>query len=88
MPIVINNLNISLDQGYDELKAKAAKKLKISSRYIKDFKILKESIDARKKNDIKFNYSVKIVCENEKKIVSKLKNRDIKIGEQIGRAHV
>ncbi|APM37607.1 NAD(P)/FAD-dependent oxidoreductase [Clostridium kluyveri] len=82
MPIVINNLNISLDQSHDELKAKAAKKLKISSRYIKDFKILKESIDARKKNDIKFNYSVKIVCENEKKIVSKLKNRDIKIEEE------
>ncbi|WP_368489050.1 NAD(P)/FAD-dependent oxidoreductase [Clostridium sp. BJN0013] len=82
MPIIINNLNISLDEDYDELKIKVAKKLKISNKYIKNFKILKESIDARKKNNIKLNYSVKVICENEKKIVSKLKNKDIKIEEK------
>lgn len=82
MPIVINNLNISLDEGYDQLKLKVAKKLKINSRHIKDFKIIKESIDARKKNDIKLNYSVKIICDNEREIVSRSGGRNIKIEEE------
>jgi uncharacterized FAD-dependent dehydrogenase len=43
--------------------------------------IIKKSIDARKKNDIKFNYSVDIVCDREKNILSKIQDKDVKFEE-------
>lgn len=82
MPIIINNLSLTLYEDPNELKKRAAKKLKISNKHIEDFNILKESIDARKKNDIKFNYCVEVFCDNEKKIISKLNSKDVKIKEK------
>ncbi|WP_125153977.1 NAD(P)/FAD-dependent oxidoreductase [Clostridium rectalis] len=82
MPIRINNLILNIDEDMDFLKEKVTKKLKISSDSIKDFKILKESIDARKKNSIKFNYTVEVACDNETKIVAKANNKDVLI-EQV-----
>ncbi|GAA0716321.1 FAD-dependent oxidoreductase [Clostridium malenominatum] len=81
MPVRINNIILDIEEDLSILKEKACKKLKISSDKIKDFKILKESIDARKKDSIKFNYSVEVFCENEKKIVSKSQDKDVKLEE-------
>lgn len=79
MPITINNLTLNIEEEKSLLKEKAAKKLKIRTKDIKEFKILRESIDARKKNIIKFNYSVEIKCENELKVVSKINDNNIKL---------
>lgn len=81
MPVRINNIILDIEEDLLTLKDKACKKLKISSDRIKDFKILRESIDARKKDSIKFNYSVEVSCENEKKIVSKLQDKDVSLEE-------
>lgn len=76
MPIRINNIKVSLDNDISCLKKEAAKKLKISREAIKDIRILKESIDARKK-DIKLCYHVEVDCENEGKILKKVASNDI-----------
>ncbi|GAA0078232.1 NAD(P)/FAD-dependent oxidoreductase [Clostridium sp. CTA-5] len=78
MSIRINNLNLNIDDGLDILKDKICKKLKISKEDIKEFNIIKESLDARKKNEIKFNYCVDIKCNKEKKILSNIKDKDVK----------
>lgn len=57
------------------------KKLKVSTNSIKSFKILKESVDARKKDSIKFNYAVEVTCDNESKVVSRARDKDVKIEE-------
>ena len=58
MAIKINNIALNLDEDIEKdiscLYKKAAKKLRIDQKNLKNLKILKESIDARKKNDIKF----------------------------------
>lgn len=74
--IRINNIILDIDEDEENIKKKAAKKLKISEENFKKFKILRESIDARRKNTIKFNYSVEVQCENENKIISKIHGRD------------
>lgn len=79
MTIRINNIQLTIDEDISLLKKKAAKKLRIKSEYIKNLKILRESIDARRKNNIKFNYMLEINCENEKKIVCKSNLKDVKI---------
>ncbi|MEW9095620.1 MAG: NAD(P)/FAD-dependent oxidoreductase [Clostridiaceae bacterium] len=81
MPIRINNIILDIEEDIFNLKEKVCKKLKISSDKIKDIKILKESIDARRKDNIKFNYAVEVFCDNEKKIFSKVRDKDIKLEE-------
>ncbi|MDT8715866.1 FAD-dependent oxidoreductase [Clostridium sp. 19966] len=77
MTLRINNITLGLDDDISMLKDKVCKKLRVSNKIIANFKIIKESIDARKKDNIKFNYSVNVDYENEESIVKKLKDRDI-----------
>ena len=52
MTIRVNNIVLSLDDDISILKKKVSKKLKISIDEIKNFKIIKESLDARNKDNI------------------------------------
>lgn len=79
--IRINNINLSIDDDIDVLEKKICKKLNISKDSINKLDIIKKSIDARKKNDIKFNYCVDIVCDEEEKILSKIHDKDVKFEE-------
>ncbi|KAJ52284.1 hypothetical protein BD780_003512 [Clostridium tetanomorphum] len=81
MPIRINNVILDIEEDMKTLKEKVAKKLKVSTNSIKSFKILKESVDARKKDSIKFNYAVEVTCDNESKVVSRARDKDVKIEE-------
>ena len=81
MAIRINNINLSIDDDLDALENKVCKKLNISKENINKLNIIKKSIDARKKNDIKFNYSVDIICDQEENILSKIHDKDTKIEE-------
>lgn len=77
MSIQVNNIILSIDEHKEDIKLKVSKKLKINEKDIKELKILKESIDARKKDSIKFNYQVSLECDNEDNIVKKLKGNEV-----------
>ncbi|GAA0125020.1 FAD-dependent oxidoreductase [Clostridium sp. CTA-19] len=79
MWIKVNNLSLSIEEDINTLKTKAAKKLKLSEKDIKNFRICKESIDARKKDNIKFNYAVEIACDNLEKVAKKANDKDVTI---------
>jgi len=81
MTIRVNNIVLDIDDTLDSLKIKAAKIMKVQKSEIKDFRIAKESIDARKKNNIKFNYAVLVKMDNEMEIVTGANNKDVKIEE-------
>lgn len=81
MTIRINNLSLDIEEDIQLLKGKAAKKINISELDINNFKISRESIDARKKGQIKFNYSVLLDCDNESRVVLKSKDKDVVIEE-------
>lgn len=81
MSIRVNNIVLDIDEDIEALKVKVLKKLNLKQNEIKAFKIVKESIDARKKNSIKLNYSVEVSCENESRIVAKAKDKDVKVQE-------
>ena len=81
MAIRINNVILSIDDDIDVLERKIYKRLNISKDNIKKLEIIKKSIDARKKNDIKFNYCVDIFCDKEEKILSKIHDKDVKFEE-------
>lgn len=78
MSIRISNINLDIDDDINELPKRAAKKLRVSEKEFKSMKILKKSIDARKKNTIKFNYTVEVQCNAEDKILTRIHDRDVR----------
>jgi len=73
--IRINEIKLSLDEDEILLKQKAAKALKINEKYIKSLTIFKKSVDARKKDDVHFTYSIDVVLSlDEQQIVAKCKS--------------
>ncbi len=82
MAIRINNIILSIEEDNSLIKKKVAKKLRIKEEDIHSLKIIKESIDARKKDDIKFNYCVDIICDNEKSVVKKINNNNVKLEDE------
>lgn len=79
MAIKINNIALSIDEDKSLLLNKVLKKLKVPKEEIQSFKIIKESLDARKKNDIKYIYCVEVEHMNEEKLVKKLKDNNVKL---------
>lgn len=78
--IRINEIKLSLDEEEIELNKKAAKILKVNEKYISSLTIFKKSIDARKKDDVHFTYSVDVTLSlDEEQIVSKVKSNKVSI---------
>lgn len=69
VPIEENNL--------EEIKKQVAKKIKIQKEQILDLKLIKKSIDARRKNQIFYVYEVDIQIKEENKILKMNHSKDI-----------
>ncbi len=82
MQIEIKNLKLPIEEMDSKqelllLKNTAAKKLKLSSQDVTELVILKKSIDARKRDDLMFIYSVAISLKNGNKLERLINNKDI-----------
>lgn len=78
--IRINEIKLSLDEEEALLKTKSAKLLHINEKYIKKLNIYKKSVDARKKDDVHFTYSVDLELSlDEEQIVAKCKSKKVSI---------
>lgn len=55
----VNDLRLSLDGGMEELQAKAASLLGVSPGQLRDLRLVRQSIDARKKSDIHYVCAVR-----------------------------
>lgn len=78
--IRINEIKLSLDEEEELLAEKAAKILKINKKYIKSYTIYKKSVDARKKDDVHFTYSLDVaITLDEEQITRKCKSNKVSI---------
>lgn len=78
--IRVSEIKLSLEEEEDLLKSKAAKILKINSKYINSLTIFKKSVDARKKDDVHFSYTVDVsISLDENQIVSKCRSNKVSI---------
>ncbi len=73
--IKISNINIPLDQADTPLVCIAARKLRIKQEDIKSVKLLKKSVDARKKNAIQLVYALAVEAKNEKAILKRFEKQ-------------
>lgn len=75
--IRINQLKLNIKHKPEELKERAARMLRIPTGSISSLHIVKQSVDARKKEDILFIYTVDVCVEREEDLVRFLKNVNI-----------
>lgn len=85
--IRLKDIKINEDISNEEILKLACKKYKIKKDDVIKWLIYKKSIDARKKDNIFYNYTIDMECKNEKNIknveyVEKEKNEEIKVNRK------
>lgn len=75
--IRIHQIKLPITHTQEELKNKIGKMLRIPVSEIRELKIVKQSIDARKKPQIFYTYTVDVAVAKEKNILRKVKNNQI-----------
>lgn len=78
----INNIKLNFNHSDQELQEKIAKALKLKASEIKSYTIRKRSIDARRKNEIKYIYCVDVAVASESKIYKRAKNPNVTLCEK------
>ncbi len=73
--ILINNVMLPLNADFNNLKSVVAKELKTDSANIKEVKLYRKSVDARRKDNIKFCCSFTVsLFKDENSVLKKCKN--------------
>lgn len=67
----ISQIKTGIDEPIEKVRELVVKKLRIQDSDLTDFRIYKESIDARKRGEINFIYTVDIAVKNEKNLLKK-----------------
>lgn len=81
--IRIQQLKLPVSHTDEQLMEKIAKTLGVKPEKIQKYKIRKESIDARKKSDIHYVYTLDVEVKNESSILHKKKHPQISLAKDI-----
>lgn len=79
----VNQVKIRVGHTEEQLKRKAAELLRIPSKEILELKILRQSIDARRKPELFYSYSLAVKVRNEEKLLHKFQGRESQIGRYV-----
>lgn len=75
--IQINQLKLPVTHTEEELKQKISKTLRLKKQQKFTYEILRQSLDARKKNEKKFVYSILVSVKDEQQILNKVVNKNV-----------
>ncbi len=76
--IQIQQLKLPVSHTGEDLEAKITRLLRINKEEILSYRIAKQSLDARKKEDIRYVYTVEVATANDQKIVNRLHRETIR----------
>ena len=77
--IKITQLKLPIEHKKEDLEKKVCKLLQIPPSKLYGIEILKRSLDARK-SPLMYNYQLGVFADGEEKIVKKIKNKDVSLG--------
>ncbi len=80
--IRLSQITMPVEHTHEALVQKCCKLLKIPTSEIKSFRIVKQSIDARKMPDIIYSYVIDIGCRNESKVLVKSRVKQAELVEK------
>lgn len=72
MPILVRNLTLGLDEDETQLRARAAARLRIAEDNIRDFAVVRRSIDARRRGEVAFVYNIELALDGGPKVEQKI----------------
>ena len=75
--IRIHQLKLPVGSGNNEIADRIVKTLKIKNEELIDFKIIRRSIDARKKDNVHYIYIVDASVRHEEKVLKRCSSKDI-----------
>lgn len=75
----INQVKIHTEHNREQLVQKIADMLKVPRQEIVHMDILRQSIDARKKPELFFSYTVNVSLKNEEKVFKRIKNGKLQV---------
>ncbi|WP_300276966.1 NAD(P)/FAD-dependent oxidoreductase [Peptacetobacter sp.] len=78
----VSNLKMNIDEDINILKKLILKKLRIKDSDLVGYSIYKESIDARKKDNMTFVYTVDVEIKNEEKILKRNPKDTVKVNQK------
>ena len=73
----INNLQLDITENENSLALMAAQTLKVQQSAIEKWEVVKKSVDARKKPNVKLVYSVDVQVKDEKSVLKRCKNKNV-----------
>ncbi|MCQ2501393.1 MAG: NAD(P)/FAD-dependent oxidoreductase [Lachnospiraceae bacterium] len=74
--IQISQINMPVGHTEEELKKKIGKLLRIAPGQIRELRIIRRSVDARKKQEIKYSYTVGVSVKNETDLINRSKGKN------------
>lgn len=75
--IRISQIKLPPEHTGQDLLQRAGKLLKVSPDQIKELHIIKKSIDARKKPELFFVYTIDVLVEREEKVLARCQNKNV-----------
>jgi len=81
--IQIGNIPLPIGAGMEELRKKAAKALGVRTGTLGELTIVKQSIDARNKNEVHYVYTVETDMPGEKSLVVSAPGKNVKLVEHL-----
>lgn len=78
----ISQLKLPVTHTREQLEKKLLKTLKISRSELKQYRIRKRSLDARKKPELEYVYSVDLEVRNEERVLRQLRGKVQKVSER------
>ena len=69
--IRVNQVKCPIDASYEQIKRETAALLRVKTEELLDLIIERQSIDARKKPNVFYTYSVTVRLSNEEKVLKK-----------------
>ncbi len=77
--IRVNQVRVRPGHSEGDLRKKAAEVLKIPDRDIIEIRIVRQSVDARKKPDIFYSYVLELKIRNEEKLLKRFKGKESQV---------
>lgn len=81
--IRVNQLKLPITHTKDALEKKLAKTLRISLEQMKEYKIRRQSIDARKKQNIFYVYTIDVKTVSDEKIVKMVNHNNVMLTKDV-----
>lgn len=75
----VNQVKIKTEHSRAQLVNKAAELLHVQARDILDMEIVRQSVDARRKPDVFFSYSLDVTVKNEDKVLRRFRGRESQV---------